>query len=152
MPATTLSLEILRRNVEQACTAWAQSKCNATATNATATALKTQLALCASSRNAFELLGIVAANVGADRRAQEMLAAGAPRADAPRLRMLVLHQALLADTKLFTTLRPEQTVVLQALRQVTTAQITAVRRHAAKVRAHLGADEQTNPDLQALLA
>ena len=143
MTLPAIALESIRRNTKLACTAGSQSVLAHPRTSAAS-----QLATCEKAKTLFELLGVVAVNVGADRRAQEALGASAPRADAPRLRMLALHQEMFSDATAFRALRPEQTQVLLALRMVTNTQIAAIRSHAKKVREQLGAAADLNADFK----
>jgi len=144
---TSAQLEILRNQTRRACEAWAQSSLSRNRGNA-----KVHGAACARASSAWELLTLVAQNAGADRAAQEDLGRLAPAADAARLRMLVLHRELLGQDRLFGTLAPAQKQVVDALRAVTATEISALRRHATRLRAGLGADGSGHADLEDLLA
>jgi hypothetical protein len=145
--ATSAQLEILRNQTRRACEAWSQSSCARNRVGA-----KNQIAACERASSAWELLTLVAQNAGADRAAQEELGRRAPAADAARLRMLVLHRELLGQDRLFGTLVPAQKQVVDALRAVTAAQISALRGHALRLRDGLGPDGNGRADLDDLLA
>jgi len=144
--ASTGQFELLRSQVRQACQAWAQSKYAGTRSG-----LATMMAACDRATTSWDLLQVLAGNVAADRLSQEDLGNKGPGADPARLRMLALHQDLLASEKSFSGLAPAQKQVVDALRQVTAAQVGLIRRNAEKIRKALGPEEEKNPDLRSLV-
>lgn len=145
--ASSAHFELLRNQVRLACEAWLHSTYCTNRARANG-----QVAACERATAPWELLTLIAANVAADRAAQEELGRLGPVADGARLRMLVLHRRLLSPDKLLGTLPPAQKQVLDALRSVTEAQIGALRRHAGRVRQALGKEAERNADLEELLA
>ncbi len=145
--SSSAQLAIFRSQVRRACEAWWASSHARPRGNASA-----QLAACDRATTVWELIALVGQNAAADRVAQEDLGRLAPAADAPRLRMLVLHRDLLDDDRLFGSLGPAQKQVINALRTLTGAQIAELRKHAPRVRQSLGAEAGRNADLSALLS